>query len=188
MKLNFKQFTITSIISGFLLLPFHEFGHVLSDWITGHPAGMSYARDYLFSNGDKPFLGILGGPMLPLIISAVAVFFIYKRKNLSVLYPVAVIGTLDRLVLYIMIGLPSDEADLARMIGWNLYSFKHIFLTVEIILLLLIIFSLFKYKAGFKQSLLVFVIPVISFFAGAALGVFIVERFVFPAQYKIQFG
>ncbi|MGA7721210.1 MAG: hypothetical protein WCA84_08525 [Ignavibacteriaceae bacterium] len=188
MLLNIRQLTITSIIFGFFLLPVHELGHVIGDWVTGHPAGMSYARDYLFTNGDKPFLGILGGPLLPLIISAVAVAFIYNQKLISVFYPVAVIGILDRMVLYISGVIPSDEGSLAAMMGWNIHSFKYMFLSVEIILLLLVIYSLYKYKINFIHALLVFFIPVVSFVVGASVGVFIVERYVFPAQFKIQFG
>ena len=99
LKLEFRQFTITSIIFGFFLIPIHEFGHVICDWVTGHPAAMSYARDYLLSGGDTPFLGLLGGPLLPLILSAVSVMFIYRQMRISIFYPIAIIGTLDRVVL-----------------------------------------------------------------------------------------
>jgi hypothetical protein len=188
MKLDFRKLTITSIIFSFFLIPVHEFGHVICDWITGHPAAMSYARDYLLSGGNTPFPGLLGGPLLPLIISAVAVVYVYKQVNISVFYPIAIIGTLDRLILYLAGILPSDERSLSGMIGWNMYAFKYIFLSAEIILLLLVIISLFKYKIGIKQVILVIVIPVISTVAGAAIGFLVVERFIFPIQFKIQFG
>jgi hypothetical protein len=188
MKLDFRQFTITSIIFGFFLIPIHEFGHVICDWITGHPAAMSYARDYLLSGGDTPFLGLLGGPSLPLILSAVSVIFIYRGTKISIFYPIAIIGTLDRLVLYIAGMLPSDEQTLASMIGWNIYAFKYIFLSAEILLLLLVLISLIKYKIGAKQIILVFAIPIVSFVVGASIGFFVVERYVFPVQFKIQFG
>jgi len=188
MKLNFRQLTITSIICGFLLIPIHEFGHVICDWITGHPAGMSYARDYLLSGGDTPFLGLLGGPLLPLLLSAVSVVFIYRRNNLSIFYPVAILGTLDRLVLYLAGMLPSDEKSLAGMAGWNMYAFRDIFLSAEAVLLLLVLISLIRYKVGVKHAILVFAIPLLSFVAGACFGFLVVERYVFPAQFKIQFG
>jgi hypothetical protein len=188
MLLNIRQLTITSIIFGFFLLPVHEFGHVIGDWITGHPAGMSYASNYLFSGGDNPFLGVLGGPLLPLIISAVAVAFIYNQKILSVFYPIAVVGMLDRMVFYISGVIPIDDSSLAVMMGWNIHSFKYMFLSVEIILLLLVVYSLYKYKIRFQHALLVFFLPVLSFAVGASIGVFIVERYVFPVQFKMQFG
>jgi len=188
MELDFRQLTITSIIVGFFLIPIHELGHVIGDWITGHPAAMSYARDYLLSGGERPFLGILGGPMLPLILSAVSVIFIYRRTKTSIFYPIAIIGTLDRLVFYLSGMLPSDEKDLANMVGWNIYAFKYIFLSAEVLLLLLVLNSLIKYKVGLKQIVLVIVIPLLSFFVGASIGVFVVERYVFPVQFKIQFG
>jgi hypothetical protein len=188
MKLDFRKLTITSAIAGFFLIPVHEFGHVIFDWITGHPAAMSYARDYLLSGGRTPFLGVLGGPLLPLIISTVSVFFIYKQIKLSIFYPIAIIGILDRLVLYLIGMLPSDESSLSSMMGWNIYIFKYLFLSIELILLLLIISSFIKYKIGIKQAILVIVIPIVSFVAGAAFGFLVVERFVFPVQFKIQFG
>jgi hypothetical protein len=77
-KIDFKKLTIASLIFGFFLIPVHELGHVICDWTTGHPATMSYARDRLLSGGETPFLGLLGGPLLPLIISAFSVFQIYR--------------------------------------------------------------------------------------------------------------
>jgi hypothetical protein len=188
MKLDFRQLTITSIICGFFLIPIHEFGHVICDWITGHPAAMSYARDYLLSGGNTPFLGLLGGPLLPLILSAVSVVFIYRRTKISIFYPIAIVGTLDRLVLYLSGTLPSDERSLADMAGWNMYAFKYIFLAAEVLLLLLVLISLIKFKMSVKQTILVFVIPLLSFVVGALIGFFVVERYVFPVQFKIQFG
>jgi hypothetical protein len=179
---------MTSIICGFFLIPVHESGHVIGDWITGHPAAMSYARDYLLSGGDKPFLGLLGGPLLPIIFSTVSVALIYSSKNISILCPIAILGSFDRLVLYLRGSLPSDERDLAQMAGWNMYSFKYIFLSAEVILLLLVLIALIRYKVGFRQSVLVIVIPLLSFIVGASIGVFVVERYVFPVQFKAQFG
>ncbi|MGD1007022.1 MAG: hypothetical protein ABR980_07325 [Ignavibacteriaceae bacterium] len=50
MKLDFRQLTITSIIFGFFLIPIHELGHVIGDWITGHPAsiGVFVVERYVF--------------------------------------------------------------------------------------------------------------------------------------------
>ena len=187
-NLDFKALTITSLLFGFFLIPIHEFGHVLCDWITGHPASMSYARDHLLSGGSTPFLGLLGGPLLPLILSAIAVGQIARRANVSVFYPVAILGSIDRLALYSAGILPSDERDLAQAIGWNPYSFKYIFLSVELVLLLLVVASLIRYKVGVKTVAAIFVIPLLSFVAGAAFGVLVVERYLFPVQYGIQFG
>lgn len=188
MKIDFRQLTITSIIFGFLLIPIHESGHVICDWITGHPASMSYARDYLLSGGNTPFLGLLGGPLLPLMLSIVSVVFIYRRTRVSFFYPIAILGSFERLVLYLSGMLPSDEKSLAVMVGWNIHAFKYIFLCIEVSLLLLIIISLIRYKVGFIQAILVFVIPLLSFVVCASLGVFVVERYIFPVQFKIQFG
>jgi hypothetical protein len=187
-EIDFKKLTITSLIFGFSLIPIHEFGHVICDWIAGHPASMSYARDYLLSGGETPFLGLLGGPLLPLLLSAFSVVQIYRHTNVSVFYPVAILGTLDRFLLYLSGSLPSDERSLARIVGWNRYSFEYIFLSFELLLLALVLFSLIRYKVNLKRAMFVFLIPVVSFVAGASIGVFVVERFVFPDQFRIQFG
>jgi uncharacterized membrane protein YkgB len=74
------------------------------------------------------------------------------------------------------------------MIGWNMSAFKYIFLSIEVVLLLLVLISLIRYRVGFKQAILVFVIPLLSFVISALIGFFVVERYIFPAQFKIQFG
>jgi len=186
--IDLKELTITSLVFGFFLVPVHELGHVICDWITGHPAAMSYARDYLLSGAETPFLGLLGGPALPIIVAATAVVLIYRGRNLSLLYPVAIQASIERLVPYLCGILPSDERDLARVAGWNMYSFKHIFLSLEMLLLGLIIISFFKHKSGVKQSVLIFAIALTCLVVSGAIGICIVERFVFPEQFKIQFG
>jgi len=187
-KINFKTLTITSLIGGFFLIPFHELGHVTFDWITGHPAAMSYARDYLLSGGKTPFLGLLGGPLFPIVLSAVFVVLIYRGSHLSLSYPLAILGTCDRLLLYLSGATPSDERELAWAIGWPMTAFKHIFLGAEILLLALVLFSLIRYRVGVKRSILIFVIPLASFIICASFGVFVVDRFLFPEQHKAEFG
>jgi len=187
-KINFKKLTITSFVFGFFLIPIHELGHVICDWITGHPAAMSYARDRLLSGGQTPFLGLLGGPSLPIIVAAVAVVLIYLGKDLSLLYPVSIQGSIERLSQYVCGILPGDEQDLAQLAGWGKYSFRNIFLGFEVLLLSLIVISFFKYRLGAKQSVAVVVIAVICVVVSAAFGICIVERFVFPQQFHIQFG
>ena len=186
--IRFKTVAITSLIGGFLVIPVHEFGHVVCDWITGHPAGMSYARDYLLTDGPRPFLGVLGGPLFPLIFSAVAVAFIYRGSHLSVAYPIAILGTLDRLLLYLSGSVPSDELTLARSAGWPDSSFRSLFLAAEMILLLLVLVSLIRYRVGAKRAILVFCLPVVFFVTGAVVGVFVVDRYLFPEQHRKEFG
>ncbi|MGD0816634.1 MAG: hypothetical protein ABSA83_23840 [Verrucomicrobiota bacterium] len=187
-RIDFKKLTITAVVFGFFLIPIHELGHVICDWITGHPAAMSYARDRLLSGGETPFLGLLGGPSLPIIVAAVAVVLIYRGKNLSLFYPVAIQASIERLVFYSRGILPSDERSLARIAGWNPYAFRNFFFALEALLLSLVIISFFKHRLGVKQSVVVVVMALVCFVATAALGVFIVERFAFPEQFKLQFG
>ncbi len=187
-KIDFKKLTFTSLVFGFFLVPLHELGHVICDWLTGHPASMSYARDYLLSGGETPFLGLLGGPALPIVVSATAVIFLYLGKHPSLFYPVAIQAAIERLVPYACGLLPSDERDLARLAGWSLYSFKHIFMGLEALLLILIFISFYKHRLGFKQAALTLLIALASLVVSAAVGICVVERLVFPQQFKIQFG
>jgi hypothetical protein len=185
---NLKRLTIISIFVGFFVIPFHEFGHMLGYWITGHRAAMSYARAYLVPDGPDPFLAVLCGPSLPIVFSAICVFLAYKRWNLSVLYPVMIIGSFDRLGQYLLGWLPSDEADLAMKMGWEAHTFKYIFMSAEIILLLLVAISLLRNRIKLKHSMLILLIPLGCFGVCASVGIFVVERYVFPAQFKLQFG
>lgn len=149
---------------------------------------MSYARDYLLGNGTYTFLGILGGPLLPIMFSTIAIVLMYKTKiDPSILFPIAVLGSIERMILYLAGLLPSDERNLSEFLQWDMNSFKYIFLSIEIILLSLILYFLFKYRIIWKMKILCLLIPVISFIVMAAFGVFVVERFVFPEQFNIQF-
>jgi hypothetical protein len=187
-RIDFKKLTIAAFSFGFVLIPVHELGHVICDRLTGHPATMSYARDRLLSGGETPFLGLLGGPLLPTVVAAVAIAFILKGTNVSVLYPVAIQASIERLALYVLGGVPSDERDLARLAGWNAHSFRSIFLVLEISLLVLVVISMRRNKLGAKSTVLVFAIAVVCLVVSALFGVLVVERLVFPEQYRIQFG
>jgi hypothetical protein len=72
--------------------------------------------------------------------------------------------------------------------GWEPSAFRNIFLALEVLLLSLVIISFFKHKLGVKRSVVVIVMALVCYIASAALGVFVVERFVFPEQFKITFG
>jgi len=188
-EVRLSALTGTSVLFGFLLIPLHEFGHVVLHWMTGSREGMSYARDYLLGSGAHTFLGVLGGPLFPLLASAIATVLIYRSSiSLSVLYPIAILGAFERLVLYIVLGLPSDESDLAGFLGWNRFAFEYIILSVEAVLFAFILVSMFRIKAEAKTRILCFVIPIVSFVIMAAFGVMVIERLLFPEQFHLQFG
>ncbi len=107
-----------------------------------------------------------------------------SRARQSSLYPVAIQATVERLIPHPCGVLPSDERDLATMAGWNSYAFKHNFLLLELLLLGLIVLSLFWDKVGVKQSILIASIALASSIVSAGIGICVVERFVFPAQFK----
>ncbi len=88
-----------------------------------------------------------------------------------------------------MIGnVPSDERELAQIAGWPIASFKYMFLSIEVVILAFVLLSFFKYRIRPKYALLVILIPILSFFVGALFGVFVIERYVFPEQFRIQFS
>ena len=187
-RIDFKKLAIAACVFGFALVPVHELGHVTCDWLTGHPATMSYARDRLLSGAAPPFLGVLGGPLLPMGVAAVALVFIFRGTNLSLLYPVAIQASIERLALYLFGTLPSDERDLAELAGWNPGAFRTIFLLLEISLLILVVVSMRRHKVGAKAALVIFGVAIGCLVASAVFGILVVERFVFPEQYRIQFG
>jgi len=98
------------------------------------------------------------------------------------------VGTMDRLVLYLAGNTPSDERELAAALNWPMGSFKCIFFCWELLVLLLVVWSLVRYKAGIRGALLILLIPIASFVAAASFGVFVVDRFLFPEQHRIEFG
>jgi len=185
---NFKTLTLVSIFAGFFHIPFHEFGHVMGFWMTGHRAAMSYARAWPIPDGPEPFLGVLGGPLFPMILAVVSVLMIYRRCNLSVFYPLAIVGSFDRLAHYLIGRLPSDEATLANTMEWEPHTFKYIFLAVELLLLSLVALSSLRNRINFKKAALIVLIPILCFCVLSGLGLFVVEQFVFPEQFRIQFG
>lgn len=188
-KIDIYSLTMTSLLFGFFLIPLHELGHVVLHWLTGNPEGMSYARDYLLGNHVHTFLGVLGGPLFPIIVSIIAVVLMYRSTlSLSILYPIAVLGAIERLILYVLLGLPSDEKELSEFLSWHRLSFEYIFLFAEIILLGFILSLLFKNKANLKTKILCILIPLISFVIMAAFGVMVIERYIFPEQFHLQFG
>ena len=187
-RIDFKKLVMAAFVSGFLLVPIHELGHVTCDWLTGHPATMSYARDRVLSGGETPFLGVLGGPLTPMLLAAVTVAFTFRGTNVSVLYPIAIQASIERLILYFLGGIPSDERQLARLAGWDERSFRSIFLIMEISLLVMVVISMRRHQLGAKSMVLVFAIAMACLVASASFGILVVERFVFPEQFHIQFG
>lgn len=187
-KFSIKLFIIASLSTGFLLIPIHEFGHVLFHWISGNPAWMSYARDNLFPGSEKTFLGSLGGPFLPLFLAVLSLIPLYKKKHMHLFYPIAILGPLDRLFFYIRGIVPSDERNLSKFLNWPKPTWMIIFLIIEILILILVLLSLRRNKFSLKMSIFIIIIPVISFIIMAIFGIFVIEQFIFPEQFKIQFG
>src|SRR6266511_2289122 len=50
LRIDFKKLSIAAFGFGFILIAVHELGDEICDWLTGHPATMSYARDRLLAH------------------------------------------------------------------------------------------------------------------------------------------
>jgi len=184
-----RTIIVTSLIGGFLLIPVHELGHVIAHWISGTPAAMSYARDYLLVDAELTWLGIFGGPFLPLFISIIFVCIAFNLKKPPIyIFPIAVLGAIERLMLYVTGTFPSDERSLSRMANTSEGLFRWIFLTIEIALLILIIIRLRTMKKNLIQIIIIIAIPIASFILMALFGIYVIEKNFFPTQYSIQFG
>lgn len=185
---SIKLFIIASLITGFLIIPIHEFGHVLFHWLSGNPAWMSYARDNLLPGSETTFLGSLGGPFLPLFLAALSLIPLFKKKHIHFFYPISIVGPFERFIFYIRGIIPSDERNLAEFLNWPRSSWMIIFLIIEILIWILVLLSFRRNKISIKMSILIIIIPIVSFILMALFGVFVIEQFVFPEQFKLQFG
>jgi accessory gene regulator protein AgrB len=74
---------------------------------------------------------------------------------------------------------------MAGLLGWNPFSWYVAFTLFFILAWVLIALRL---RFGVAKNTLLCVIPAILFVALAAFGVFVVERNLFPEQFRIQFG
>jgi hypothetical protein len=187
-------FLAFSAIIGFFSIPIHELGHVLGYRLLGIPATMSYAREILPPGQPQRFLGVAGGPLFTQLLCCVGLILIYRKKYLVAAFPLAVIMSLDRIILYgihwrgllVQHRAPGmDETKMATLLGLN-PLFWYAALTLFFVLAWVLIF--FSLRYGMLRNIALCAVPVIFFVAMAAFGVFVVERHLFPEQFRIQFG
>jgi hypothetical protein len=180
---------------GFLAIPLHELGHVLGYRLVGIPATMSYAREIIPAGEPLRFLGVAGGPFLTQLVCYGALLLIYRRTWLSLTYPLAVVTSLDRVVLYATqwrqllvwhrVSPGMDETRMATVLGVNRFVWYLVLTLLFVVAWSLLLKSL---RYGRLRSTVLCLIPVVMFIAMAAFGVFVVERYAFPDQFRIQFG
>lgn len=192
---DWVRFVLFSLLVGFLAIPLHELGHVIGYRLLGVAATMSYAREIVPHGEPERFLGVAGGPFLTTLVCFGAIALVYRRKWVPETYAVAVIASLDRIVLYgtqwrgllvwHRVSPGMDESKMAALLGLN-PLFWYAVLTLAFVVAWVLIVRSLRYSR--LTSVLVCLIPVAMFVAGAAAGVFVVERLVFPQQYHIQFG
>jgi hypothetical protein len=191
---DWTWFLAFSAIIGFFSIPIHELGHVLGYRLLGIPATMSYAREILPPGQPERFLGVAGGPLFTQLICCAALLLIYCRKWLVVAFPLAVIMSLDRIILYgidwrrllVQHRVPGmDETKMATLLGLNPFFWYAAFTLFFILAWILILYSL---RFGVLRNIALCAVPMIFFMAMAAFGVFVVERHLFPEQFRIQFG
>jgi hypothetical protein len=192
---DWVRYVLFSAVIGFLAIPLHELGHVIGYRLVGVAATMSYAREILPPGEPQRFLGVAGGPLITTAVCFGAIALVYRRKWVPATYAVAAIASLDRAILYGMqwrqllvlhrVSPGMDESKMAALIGVSPFFWSVVFTLAFVLAWTLIVRSL---RYGRVRSALVCLIPVAMFVAGAAIGVFVVERLVFPEQFHIQFG
>lgn len=187
-------FLFFSAVVGFFALPIHELGHVFGYRLLGIPATMSYAREMLPPGEPQRFLGVAGGPLFTQLVCSAALVLIHRNKWLTFAFPLAVIMSLDRIVLHgmqwqqllVLRRAPGmDETKMASLLGWN-PLFWYVAMTLFFLLTWVLI--LLRLRYGLVKNILLCAVPVLFFVALAAFGVFVVERHLFPEQFRIQFG
>ncbi len=186
---------VCSAIIGFFAIPIHELGHVLGYRVLGITATMSYARESLPPGQPQRFLGVAGGPLLTQLLCCAALLLIYRKKWLVVAFPLAVIMSLDRIILYgrqwrqllvlHRVSPGMDETKMAAFPGWNPF-FWYVALTLFFIVVWVLILRRLRY--GVVRNVLLCAVPAVLFVAMASIGVFVVERHLFPEQFRMQFG
>ncbi|MGA3371163.1 MAG: hypothetical protein ABSC48_05315 [Terracidiphilus sp.] len=193
-RTDWLRFLAVSAVIGFFEIPIHEFGHVLGYRLLGVPATMSYAREILPPGEEQRFLGVAGGPLFTILVCYIAILLIYRRKWLTVAFPLAVIMSLDRIILYgmdwkqllVLRRAPGmDETKMAVLLGWNPFFW---YAALTLLVLLAWVLILFRLRYGVVRNIALCAVPAILYVAMAAFGVFVVERHLFPEQFRIQFG
>jgi len=155
---------------------------------------MSYARELLPAGQPQRLLGVAGGPLFTQLICYSGLLLIYRQKWLPFAFPLVLIMSLDRVILYVMQwrqllvlhrapGL--DETRMATLLGWNPFFW---YAALTLLFIVAWVLLLFRLRYGLVRDLLLCAVPVLFFVAMAAFGVFVVERNLFPEQFRIQFG
>jgi len=62
-------------------------GHLICVWISGRPTAMPNARACLVSGGNTPFCEHFGDALLPVMLSALSVIFVYRRTKIPIFCP-----------------------------------------------------------------------------------------------------
>jgi hypothetical protein len=192
---DWGRVVLWSALVAFLVIPLHEFGHVIGYALVGVPATMSYAREIVPPGAAGKFLGVAGGPLLTQLVCVAALVLVLRGKYLPATYAVAALTSLDRVVLYPMQGRRllvlhrfspgMDETKMAVLSGLPSGFWYVAFTIVFVVVWMLLIRSL---RYGALRNWLVCLIPVAMFVPMAAFGVLVVERYLFPMQYHLQFG
>lgn len=192
-------YIVVSLLIAFISIPVHELGHVIGNFLTGIPAGMSYAREYTLNGQAESLSGILGGPVLTVVLSYIGVFLVFKRKYLMFAFPFTIIMCLDRIYVYLwcfstvdierfreingLFGM--DERSAAERLNINLQTFFLLIQLLELVVLIIIIYHL---NYGLKKNLLIALTPVISTCIMRYVGINFIERNLFSEQFKLQFS
>ena len=153
MNTSIKKYNDLLIIGLILIIPaIHEFGHFLGYVIDGVEVTFTYA--FTFSE-RQTMLGVLGGPLINIIISILAIALIYidnKHKGLwGIIGLVSIVSRFVNCFIVFLIGIVynisilenNDEGQLSTFIGTNTI-FQYVLSIGIYTILMLIIIRLIK--------------------------------------------
>ncbi len=164
---------IGSLLLGLVAIPIHECGHLIFSWLSGEAGWVTYAKNYTFS-GRQTFIGILGGPVFPLLIAYC--LLIYQKRNGSsrILTALGIILFSDRWLLYLssmphtLYGVTGyDENTLAEMTQLPGQTFICLFFLLEMLGIGLLLKNVSK---SIKERVIIFSVAILSFLVSAYIG------------------
>ncbi|MBY8982656.1 MAG: hypothetical protein KGD57_06890 [Candidatus Lokiarchaeota archaeon] len=171
---SMKKFIGFSLIIGFFMIPIHELGHVIFQFISGNPAWMTYAEEIPLTGYVDTPLGTLGGPLFSVLLAFLSVFFLYKKKYTEFFIPIALIGSIGRFPLYLL-GAGGDEGILEQYLNWPKNTIVFIFVGLGLLIFILSIYFISKIFESKKQRFIVCFIPFPLYFILGIFGLFVIE-------------
>lgn len=173
-SIDSKAGKLIFIVISIIATPIHELGHLLGYRLSGVPAKYSFICTEP-GNGSESLLGVLGGPLIGLLLALVGCVCVYifrEKKQRFICIYFAITMCFTRLVPYLLCILINpngmfpinDEGLIAQSLNapiWQVYSFFTI-VFISILLFLKVISGDYFYKC-FKYGFLFYFVIMVLF-------------------------